>query len=115
MTSIRSQDTWVDFDKGFYETFTALKKRGKKVMLGLGGWSDSEGDKYSRMVNDDEKREIFINQAVDYLIEHNFDGLELDWEFPVCWQMDCSKGPASDRQGFSTLIKELGEKIHDKN
>ena len=41
-------------------------------------------------------------------MENGFDGLELDWEFPVCWQMDCSAGPASDRQGYSSLVRELG-------
>jgi len=67
------------------------------------------------LVNNEEKREIFIEQAVEFVKEHNFDGLELDWEYPVCWQMDCTKGPASDREGFSALIKELSRAMHRKN
>ena len=81
----------------FYEKVTAMKTGKRKVLLALGGWNDSEGDKYSRMVNSPKHRKNFINTAVDFLQENNFDGLDLDWEYPVCWQVDCSKGPASDR------------------
>ena len=53
-TSVISQDTGVDFDRGYYKGVTGLRSRGKKVMLALGGWVDSarSSDKYSAMVND---------------------------------------------------------------
>ena len=51
-------------------------------MLALGGWNDSEGDKYSRLVRDEDKRKKFTEEAVTFLQEHNFDGLDLDWEYP---------------------------------
>jgi hypothetical protein len=37
---------------------TALKggRAGRKVSLALGGWNDSKGDKYSRLVNDPKAR-----------------------------------------------------------
>ena len=31
----------------FYKQVTALKSKGKKVLLALGGWNDSAGDKLS--------------------------------------------------------------------
>jgi hypothetical protein len=48
----------VDFDKEFYKNVTALKggRAGRKVSLALGGWNDSKGDKYSRLVNDPKAR-----------------------------------------------------------
>lgn len=72
---------------GFYERVVAYKKRGLKVSLALGGWNDSAGDKYSRLVNSPTARKKFIAQAVQFLEKYNFDGLDLDWEYPVCWQV----------------------------
>ena len=72
----------------FYKRVTNLKSDDVKVMLALGGWTDSSSDKYSRLVNDQAARERFIEDVIDFLLENNFDGLDLDWEFPHCWQVD---------------------------
>ena len=55
---IRAHDSWVDFDKEFYKQVTELKggKGRRKVSLALGGWNDSKGNKYSRLVNDPKAR-----------------------------------------------------------
>ena len=96
---------------GFYEKVTDLKnrKRNLKVLLALGGWNDSKGDKYSKLVNDPEKRKSFVESAVAFLKDNNFDGLDLDWEYPTCWQVDCSAGPSSDKESFTAWVKELRE------
>ncbi|XP_026687735.1 probable chitinase 10 [Diaphorina citri] len=104
---IKPHDTWADLDNKFYEKVTALKKKGVKVTLAIGGWNDSAGNKYSRLVNSQQARSKFIAHVVNFILEHNFDGLDLDWEYPKCWQVDCKQGPASDKQGFADLIKEL--------
>ena len=51
--------------------------------------------------------DVFVKKTVNFLKLHNFDGLVLEWHFPVCWQSDCSRGPSSDKQGFATLVKKL--------
>ena len=35
----------------FFERVTALRKDGVKVLIAIGGWTDSKGDKYSKMVS----------------------------------------------------------------
>ena len=65
----------------------AYKKRGLKVSLALGGWNDSAGDKYSRLVNNQAARKKFIEHALKFIEKFGFDGLDLDWEYPVCWQV----------------------------
>lgn len=72
---------------GFYERVIAYKKRGLKVLLALGGWNDSAGDKYSRLVNNPAARQKFIDHAIKFIEKYGFDGLDLDWEYPVCWQV----------------------------
>ena len=104
--------------KGFYEKVSNLKnkKENLKVLLALGGWNDSEGDKYSKLVNDPDKRKKFVESAIAFLKENNFDGLDLDWEYPTCWQVDCTAGPNSDKAAFTAWVKELKEamKAEDK-
>jgi GH18 family chitinase len=78
-----------------------------RVLLGLGGWTDSAGDKYSRLVSSPSNRRAFISQLVKFLKLHNFNGLHLDWNYPKCWQSNCAKGPASDKNDFSALIKVI--------
>ena len=71
----------------FYEKVTALKSRGVKVLIAIGGWNDSAGDKYSRLVNNPTARTRFTEHVVEFIQKHNFDGLDLDWEYPKCWQV----------------------------
>lgn len=71
----------------FYEKVVSLKSRGVKVVLGLGGWDDSASDKYSRLVNSVSARRKFIVHALDFIEQYEFDGLDLDWEYPKCWQV----------------------------
>ena len=71
----------------FYKKFTDMKSHTLKIMIALGGWNDSKGNKYSRMVSDAASRKRFIDHAVRFLETHNFDGLDLDWEYPACPQV----------------------------
>nr|APL97142.1 chitinase 2 [Penaeus monodon] len=104
---IKPHDTWADYDNKFYEKVAALRARGIKVTIAIGGWNDSAGDKYSRLVNNPEARRKFNEHVIEFIQRHNFDGLDLDWEYPVCWQVNCKKGPASDKAAFAEWIKEL--------
>nr|5Y29_A Chain A, insect group II chitinase [Ostrinia furnacalis]5Y2B_A Chain A, insect group II chitinase [Ostrinia furnacalis] len=109
-----AHDTWSDYDNRFYERVVEYKRYGIKVSLALGGWNDSAGDKYSKLVNDPAARAKFVQHAVAFLEKYGFDGLDLDWEYPKCWQVDCSKGPDSDKQGFADLVHELSAVLKPK-
>ena len=64
-----------------------MRKKGIQVLIALGGWNDSEGDKYSRLVRDPGARRRFIDHALEFVQKYNFTGLDLDWEYPTCWQV----------------------------
>lgn len=107
--TIKPHDTWADFDNHFYERVTAYKKKGVKVTVAIGGWNDSAGDKYSKLVRNAAARARFIRTVIEFIEEHNFDGLDLDWEYPVCWQVDCKAGHADEKQHFADFVQELSE------
>lgn len=112
--TIRTHDSWADIDNKFYDRVSSLKSKGVKVSLALGGWNDSQGDKYSRLVRNPTSRAKFVRQAVEFIVKYGFEGLDLDWEYPVCWQTECNKGFADEKEGFSNLVKELSVAFRPK-
>lgn len=83
---------------GLYEQFQKLKRKNPqlKTLLSLGGASAGV-DKFRKLCSSDDDRKKFIKNTIDILRKHNFDGLDLDWEFPE----------GKDKQGFTTLVKDF--------
>lgn len=105
--TIKPHDSWADLDNKFYERVVAKKQQGAKVLIAIGGWNDSAGDKYSRLVRSAASRARFVKHIVEFIQKYGFDGLDLDWEYPACPQVDCSKGVAGEKEGFTSLVREL--------
>ncbi len=59
------------------------------------------------MISDDESRMNFVEKAVEFIEKYSFDGISIEWQYPVCWQADCSKGPESDKENFAKLLKVI--------
>ena len=108
-SNVRVHDMWADIDNQFLRRAVRLKKYNSKlkVLLALGGWNDSAGDKYSKLVNNPENRKKFITNILEFLLKYKFDGLDLDWEYPKCWQTNCKKGLDSDREAFGKFVEEI--------
>ena len=106
---IKVFDRWLDEDLGNYRKFTALKhkKPGLKTLLAIGGWTDSQNtNKYSVLVASPTLRNDFILNAINFLKYYDFDGLDLDWEYPNGF---------ADKQNFAIFVKELKDEFdkHD--
>lgn len=101
------QDLKEEYGKGGYEKWTALKRSHPhlKVSLAIGGWN--EGSKnYSTLVANVQLRQQFVKQVSGFVRKYNFDGLDLDWEYPTQ-----RGGSPSDRENFVALTKELREEF----
>ena len=85
--TIKSLDTWMDLETDYglagFRKATDLRNTWKhlKVMIAIGGWNEGS-KKYSAMAKDPEKRKAFVESVVAFLVQYNFDGLDLDWEYP---------------------------------
>jgi len=68
-------------------------------MLAVGGWNMASAP-FTRMVATAPSRQEFATSTVKFLRDHNFDGLDLDWEYPA------NRGsPPGDKQKYVQLLE----------
>merc|ERR1711962_1850502 len=114
--TIKSLDPWNDYfdnwGKGAFDRFTNLKQLNPnlKTILAIGGWNEG-ATHYSEMVKTQERRSGFIESAVEMLLKHNFDGLDMDWEYPG--GRSDSAGSPEDKENFAKLLREMRAKFNE--
>ncbi|XP_034479846.1 acidic mammalian chitinase [Drosophila innubila] len=108
---LRIIDPYLDLEdnggRGNIKKFNALKLKNPtlKTLVAVGGWN--EGSKrFSIVANDAEKRSLFIEQIIQFIQRHGFDGVDLDWEYPG---QRHSLSNNNDRDNYITFLKELKE------
>ncbi|XP_043487176.1 probable chitinase 10 [Polistes fuscatus] len=101
LTSFESNDETKDGKIGLYERIVNLKKSNPslKILLAVGGWSFGT-QKFKDVSSTRYARQTFIYSAIPYLRDRDFDGLDIDWEYP--------KG-GDDKKNYVLLLKELRE------
>lgn len=81
-------DSWRDLSDGGgldgFRKFNELRKINPnlKTLVAIGGWNQ-RSEKYSKMSSTAESREQFANDAVKFVKKYEFDGFDIDWEYPA--------------------------------
>jgi GH18 family chitinase len=66
-----------------------------KISLAIGGWTHGV-EKFTQLVDNTANMNTFAGNVITYLRNINFDGLDLDWEYPA------HRGsPPEDRERFT--------------
>ncbi|RNA43942.1 acidic mammalian chitinase-like [Brachionus plicatilis] len=94
-----------EWSKGLYERTNDLKKINPnlKVMLAVGGWNMGTAP-FISVVSSDANIQSFVDTSVIYLKKRNFDGLDLDWEYPEGYKSQ-----------FTRLVKALKSRFVSEN
>jgi chitinase len=78
------------------ELIAATHQAGRKILISLGGWGQSDG--FAPMTADSTVRRKFIDNLIDFCAARGYDGADFDWEFPQ---------NAVQRANLTTLIREV--------
>ena len=120
-------DTWDQTLKGNWNQLRKLKSRNPhvKVLAALGGWTWSSGFSDAALP---ENREAFVADCIDKLILGNipydansntggtgsaagvFDGIDIDWEYPVCCGLGNNYRP-EDKENYTALLAEFRRQL----
>ena len=98
-------------DRRNFAALRALKKSNPqlKTLLSVGGWDYSAY--FSDVASTGARREAFAQSCLDILLEHGFDGVDLDWEYPVSGGLAGNTNRPQDKQNFTLLLKAIREKL----
>ncbi|KAK4096330.1 glycoside hydrolase family 18 protein [Parathielavia hyrcaniae] len=93
-----------------YDEVAALKasQPGLQVWIAIGGWAMNDPGPYrtafSDMAGNTKNQDAFFESLVTFLFQHDFDGVDIDWEYPVA---EDRGGRPEDFQNFVTMTSRM--------
>ncbi|VDH99458.1 chitinase [Mytilus galloprovincialis] len=111
LAAVEWNDDTTPWSKGMYERFNNLKLSNPslKTLLAVGGWNFGSKP-FSDMASQPSRRSIFINSTIEFLRKRNFDGLDIDWEYPAT-----RGGPPQDKMNLASLMKEMRKAFEEES
>ncbi|CZT05239.1 uncharacterized protein RCO7_05388 [Rhynchosporium graminicola] len=95
-------------DHALYYQFTALKTTTTQTWLSIGGYGFSDPGEtfttWSVLCADQARRAVFIKSLIEFMTMWGFQGVDLDWEYPV---EPTRGGRPIDTANFNALVQEM--------
>ena len=96
------------------KNFSALRKLKQryshlKTLISIGGWDYSAY--FSDIASTAARRTAFAKSCLTFILEHGFDGVDLDWEYPVSGGAAGNTNRPQDKQNFTLLLKEIRRQL----
>ena len=104
-------DTWDQPVRGNFNQLAKLKEQNPdlNVLISIGGWTLSED--FSDVAATQQAREKFAASAVDFITTYGFDGIDLDWEYPVEGGEDDNVHRPEDAANYVLLVAEIRRQL----
>ncbi|TPE70364.1 chitinase [Halalkalibacterium halodurans] len=106
-------DTWDEPLRGNFKQLNKLKEEHPhlKTLISVGGWTWS--NRFSDMAATKETRENFANSAVEFIRKYGFDGVDVDWEYPVSGGLPGNSRRPEDKENHVLLLQEVRDKLDE--
>lgn len=101
-------------DIDLYKRVANLKGNDKnlKVLIAVGGWTFNDpgptATTFSDIARDEAAQRKFIDSVIKFIQTYNFDGIDLDWEYPAA---DDRSGREEDFVNFPKFIEKLKQSL----
>ena len=105
-------DSWEpDSLRGCFHQLLILKANHPhvKTLISVGGWTWSIY--FSNVALTPQTRNTFARSAMEFITEYGFDGVDIDWEYPVSGGMAGTIHRPEDRQNYTLLMQELRRQL----
>lgn len=81
-------------------------RHGVKVLPSLGGWEESYN--FPLVSADEQRRKKFAQSCLDLIREYDFDGIDVDWEYPGYVE---HQGTPADKENFTKLLRIVKDSL----
>ncbi|RDB24966.1 Chitotriosidase-1 [Hypsizygus marmoreus] len=103
-------------DPALYSRFTALKNTnpGLETWISIGGWSMNDPEQptattFSDLAGSSDAQSRFFASTLSFLETYGFDGVDLDWEYPVAPERS---GKDADFENYVTFLQNFRNALH---
>jgi len=99
--------------RGNFHQLQILKEQNPhlKTLISIGGWTWSEH--FSNVAMTEQSREIFAQSCVNFMLEYEFDGIDLDWEYPVEGGLSGNNHHPDDGVHLTLLLQRIRELLDE--
>jgi len=95
--AIPQSDGTLTFNDTYIDQVKKLKNYGTRMILVIDGANSSPLKAMVQLCNNDSTRATFVNNIMNLVKTYNFDGVDIDWEFPG----------TSGLEGYTTEIDQI--------
>ncbi len=108
---VLGDDTWDQPVRGNFNQLRILKENhpGLEVMLSVGGWTWSGN--FSTVASTEAGRATFASTCVDLVRTYGFDGLDVDWEYPVEGGLGGNSNSPADTANHVLLLQAVRDEF----
>ncbi|CAF1217826.1 unnamed protein product [Rotaria sp. Silwood1] len=105
-------DTWDQSLRGNFNQLLKLKQKHPhlQTLISVGGWTWS--GRFSDVALTAASRSKFAQSCVEFVQKYGFDGVDLDWEYPVSGGLPGNIVRPEDKQNYVLLLQEIRQQLN---
>jgi Chitinase len=110
-TDLKIQLGYPELDPFNFNELNGLKliNPNLKTLISVGGWTWS--GLFSEVALTDVSRAAFSDSCVAFILRYGFDGVDIDWEYPVSGGLPTNTRRPEDKRNFTLLLQSLREAL----